>query len=128
MVGIIPKILLDLVEQAGGAEAVRDTLALAGIPDGRVFRLSEIYPDTEWNKLLEAACIILRVSESDALLAYAEAFGKDALERWPKWFEMSQNSLEFLLRQPRLHNYFASGVLDPTARKAILDKFSIEKI
>jgi hypothetical protein len=59
--------------------------------------------------------------------AYAEVFCRDALSRFPKWFEMSANSREFLERQVTIHNVFASGVRDPGARKAVADKFHIEK-
>jgi len=127
MVGIIPKILLNLVGSLAGHEAECKVLKQAGLPGDHVFRLSEVYSDEQWKLLLKASCDCLKISESEALKAYAEAFGQDALARWPKWFAMSKNSKEFLFRQPKLHNYFASGVQDPEARKAITDKFSVEE-
>jgi hypothetical protein len=126
MVGLIQKVLLDLVEEKAGIEAVSAVRLSAGVPPDRVFRIGEVYSDDEWQRLLRAACDVLRCNETEAMDAYAEVFGRDALSRFPKWFEMSANSREFLERQIVIHNVFASGVRDPEARKAVVDKFRIE--
>ena len=125
MVGTIPKILLDLVESTSGTAGVHEVRRLAEVPAERVYRFSEVYDDDEWRRLFRSSCKFLKLSETEALKAYTEAFGNDALKRWPKWFEMSKNSREFLIRQPKIHNYFASGVADPKARLAISDKFTL---
>jgi hypothetical protein len=127
MVGLIQKLLLDLVEEKAGAEAVSSVLRRAGVPPDRVFRIGEVYSDEEWQRLLRAACEVLRCTEAEAMDAYAEVFGRDALSRYPMWFEMSVNSREFLERQITIHNVFASGVRDPEARRAVVDKFRIDK-
>jgi hypothetical protein len=97
------------------------------VPPDRVFRIGETYSDDEWQRLLRAACDVLRCSETEAMDAYAEVFGRDALSRFSKWFEISANSREFLERQATIHNVFASGVRDPEARRAVVDKFRIER-
>ena len=38
---------------------------------------------------------------------------------------MSHNAREFLERQPRIHNGFATGLQDPAARRAINEKFQL---
>jgi hypothetical protein len=128
MVGLIQKMLLDLVEEEGGAGAVSEVRRRAGVPADRIFRIGEVYPDEEWQRLLCAAREVLHYSEAEAMDAYAEVFGRDALARFPMWFDMSANSREFLERQITIHNVFASGVRDPEARKAVVDKFRIEKL
>jgi hypothetical protein len=127
MVGLIQKLLLDLVEEKAGAEAVAEVMRRAGVPPDRVFRIGEAYSDEEWQRLLRAARDTLHSSEDELMEAYAEVFARDALSRYPMWFEMSANSREFLERQITIHNVFASGVRDPEARKAVVDKFRIEK-
>jgi predicted hydrocarbon binding protein len=126
MIGLIQKILLDLVEERAGPEAVTDVKKLAGVPVDRIFRIGEIYSDTEWQNLLSAACRVLCANEEQVMELYADAFGRDALVRFSKWFEMSANSREFLERQVTIHNVFASGMVDPNTRKAVVDKFRIE--
>jgi predicted hydrocarbon binding protein len=126
MIGLIQKILLDLVEERMGPEAVRDVKRSAGVPVDRIFRLGEVYSDTEWQNLLSATCRVLGANEDQVMELYADAFGRDALIRFSKWFEMSANSREFLERQVTIHNVFASGVVDPNSRKAVVDKFRIE--
>jgi hypothetical protein len=127
MVGLIQKLLLDLVEEKAGADAVSAVRLSAGVPPDRVFRIGEVYSDEEWQRLVRGACDVLRWTEAEAMDAYADFFGRDALSRFPMWFEMSANSREFLERQVTIHNVFASGVRDPDARKAVVDKFRIER-
>jgi predicted hydrocarbon binding protein len=126
MIGLIQKILLDLVEEQAGPEAVRDVKRSAGVPPDRIFRIGEVYSDLEWQNLLSAACRVLHANEDEVMEQYADVFGRDALVRFSKWFEMSANSREFLERQITIHNVFASGVVDPNSRKAVVDKFRIE--
>lgn len=126
MVGLIPKILYDLALQSGGMETVQRIYRAAGIPEDRRYRIDMVYPDDEWQRLLGAASEVLGVSLADIETVYAEQFGKDSLQRWPIWFQMSRNAREFLERQPTIHNTFATGVRDPEARHGIRDKFRVE--
>jgi hypothetical protein len=126
MIGLIQRVLFDLVEEKGGRRAVEKVKERAGVPADKIFRIGEVYPDDEWLRLLAATCEVLGVSETEAMEAYAETFGRDALTRFPKWFEMSANSRQFLERQIAIHNMFASGLRDPEARRAVTDKFRIE--
>lgn len=126
MVGLIQKILLDLVESVGGRDAVAEVTRRAAVGDDRRFRLDTVYPDEEWQRLLAAACEVLGRSQEDVEVAYADYFGRDALSRWPIWFQMSANARQFLERQQTIHNTFATGVRDPEARKGIRDKFRLE--
>jgi hypothetical protein len=126
MVGLIQKILFDLIESLGGADAVRDVKRVAGVPEDKHFRMNDVYSDEEWRRLFRATCQVLKVTQEQAEEAYADVFCKDALRRWPMWFEMSKTAREFLMRQPKIHNGFATGARDPAARKAINDKFQLE--
>lgn len=128
MVGLIQKFLLDLVQDKAGPEAVSEVRRRAGVPADRVFRIGEVYSDEEWQRLLSAAYSVLGLTDQQFMDEYAEVFGRDALSRFPKWFEMSANSRDFLERQITIHNVFASGVRDPEARKAVVDKFRIDKL
>lgn len=128
MVGLIQKLLFDLVEKKAGVEAVNTVKARAGVPLGKTFRLGEVYSDSEWQSLLRAACEVLGITEDQAMEAYADVFGNDARERFPTWFQVSKNSRMFLEQQITIHNVFASGVRDPEARKAVQDKFHIELV
>ena len=126
MIGLIQKILLDLVEERAGPEAVMEVKRSAGVPLDRIFRLGEVYSDLERQNLFSAACRVLEADEEQVMELYADVFGRAALIRFSKWFEMSADSREFLERQITIHNVFASGVLDPASRKAVVDKFRIE--
>ena len=128
MVGLIQKLLLDLVEQVGGADAVQAVRNAAEVPEERRFRLDTVYPDDEFQRMLQAACKVLGKTQEEVEVAYADFFGRDSLRRWPIWFETSSGARHFLERQQTIHNTFATGVRDPDARRGIRDKFHIEKL
>lgn len=128
MVGLVQKLLLDLVEEVGGPGTAADVKRRAGVPFDRVFHMQEVYDDAEFQRLFAAACEVLNLTQEQAEKVYADYFLRDGLKRWPTWFEMSSNARQFLERQPAIHNNFATGVQDPTAREAIIDKFRLEKL
>ena len=126
MVGVIHRILFKLVESQANRDAVLEVKRLAGVPLEQDFRIDEAYDDAEWRRLMSAACDVLKCTQQQAEQAFADVFFSDALERWPAWFKMSSSAREFLERQPRIHNGFASGVQNPERGAAINDKFEIE--
>lgn len=127
MGGLVPKLLLDPVESIGGASATVKTMQRAEVFADRVGSLGTAYDDFERQRLFTAACAVLKVTPAQEEEVYPDFFFKDAMKRWRMWFEMSKNSREFLRRQPKIHNGFASAVVDEAARDAISDKFHVEE-
>ena len=127
MVGLIQKLLMDLIEESAGAEASAEVKRRADVPADRVFRMDEFYDDEEWRRLFAATCEVLNITPEQAEEAFADFFFKDSQRRWPMWFKMSKNAREFLIRQPAIHNGFATGVRDAEARQAITDKFEVKE-
>lgn len=128
MVGLIQKTLLDLVESKGGLAAVNDVRSRASVPDDRIFRIGDVYPDDEFQRLLATTCSVLNCNEQQVFEDFAEQFFKDATVRFGKWFSLAKNSHDFLIFQTTIHNTFASGVVDPDQRQAVQDKTSVEQI
>ena len=125
MIGLIHTILLGCVEELLGEEGVDNTLLRAGMPEDMFFRMDTVYPDDEWQRLFNSAVVELGVSNEEAEIQVADFFYRDAYKRWPKWFQMSHSTREFLLRQPKIHNGFAAGVEDIQDRQRINDKFRL---
>jgi hypothetical protein len=98
------KLLLNAIRSRFGHEGVIQTLAEAGLPTDRKYRLNEPYEDVEVQRLTAAAS--RRISLEDI----AEAFFKDTLVRFPTWVQMCKNSREFLEMQPEIHNTFSQHV------------------
>ena len=119
MVGLIPKLLLDLIESTATLDAVKEVKRLAGVSSDKKYSISETYDDDEWQRLLAATCDVLQISPEQAEEAFAEFFFKDSLKRWPTWFQISKNARELLERQPIIHNGFATSMQNPNDRKAI---------
>ena len=122
MLGYPLQLVLNAIERRHGYDAVVQTLAEAGLPADRTYRLNEPYSDGEAQRLSAAA--FQRVSLEDI----AEAFFKDTLVRFPMWFEMCKTSRQFLEMQPEIHNTFALGLHRPEERDAVRDKFRLEKL
>jgi hypothetical protein len=125
MVGLIQKVLLDLVQECNGPDAVVAVREAAGVPPKREFRIGVNYDDAECRRLFDAAQRHLGLDDGAFWGRYADAFFVDALGRWPVWFEMSGNAREFLERQPVIHNCFASGLREQAERRVVSDKFRV---
>jgi hypothetical protein len=122
LLGYPLKLILNAIEARHGREAVVQTLAEAGLPADRVYRLNEPYADSEAQRLTVAAS--QRISVEDI----AETFFEDTRVRFPTWFEMCKTSREFLEMQPEIHNTFALGLQQPEERDAVREKFRLEKL
>lgn len=122
MLGYPLKLILKTIERRHGHEAVAQTLAEAGLPTDRAYRLSEPYADSEVQRLFAAA--FQRISTEDV----AAVFFEDTLVRFPTWFEMCKTSREFLEMQPEIHNTFAVGLQRTEERDAVREKFRLEKL
>ena len=127
MIGLIPRVLLDLITAAGGPTAAAEVRRRAGVSPEKRLAMSDIYDDAQWRRLFAATCEVLNVSQSQAEDLFAEHFLADALKRWPVWFQMSASARQLLERQPSIHNSLAAGLHDPRVRKSTADKFRIEK-
>lgn len=127
MVGLIQKILFDMIREIGGEQGLLEVKRLANVPLDKEFQINLVYSDEEWQRLLDAATQLLNVTREEVDAIYAEYFMKDSLKRFPTWFNMSKNSYEFLSIQPTIHNCFATGVADQQSRDEINDKFRVEK-
>lgn len=66
MVGLIPKILIDLIDRVAGAEKSCEIYRRAGIPEKTRHRINEVYDDGEWRRLLAAACEVLGLTQEQA--------------------------------------------------------------
>ncbi|RYZ75648.1 MAG: hypothetical protein EOP05_07265 [Proteobacteria bacterium] len=128
MMGLIQKTMIDLVEAKGGLQAVKLVRTRAQLPDDRVFRIGDVYPDEEFQRLLQATCDVLGVEKQKVFDEFAGHFFKDATVRFGKWFDLAKNSHQFFIFQTTIHNTFASGVVDPDQRQAVQDKMSIDQI
>jgi hypothetical protein len=128
MLGLMPKILIELVTNTYGAETALQIKRDAGCASDLEFRINEVYDDEVWRKLIVASTEVLNCSADELEETYATYFLKDAQQRWPAWFQMSKSAREFLERHPAVHNNFADAVRDSSSRERIKDKFRIEKL
>lgn len=123
MIGLIQKVLLDMVEGEGGPELVTVVREAAGVPPERVFRIGVPYDDAECRRLMAAASEHLGLYGEPLFDRYAEYFFRDAQARFPQWFAMCPSARDLLERQPVIHNCFAAGLQSHSQRRSVNDKF-----
>lgn len=126
MLGLVQKILFKLIDDVADEKTIQEVKKRAGVPIDKEFRIDTAYADEEWQRLFAATLEVLKLTPEQAYEAYADAFCKDVLQRFPTWFELSKNSYEFLKRQPAIHNSLAKGIVDRQSRQEIQDKFHVE--
>ena len=125
MIGLIQKLLLDMVREEAGADAASEVKRRTGLAPDFEFRLDTDYDDEQARQLLGHACAVLDASENDVLERFARTFLRSALSHFPTFFALAADSRAFLARQPAIHNMLGSGLRNPQRLKAINDKFSI---
>jgi hypothetical protein len=113
MVGLMQRVLFDLVESTKGAEALSELKERADVPAEKIFRISEVYSADEWRRLLDAAREVLELDEDRTLAALADALCRDALVRFPFLFDGAKSSRELLAKMPAIHAMVASGAPVP---------------
>lgn len=127
MVGLIQKMLFQLVREIAGEQAVLAIKKEANVPLDQEYQINNVYSDEEWQRIFAALLKVLNLTLAQAEELYADYFIKDAMRRFPVWFNMCNNSYELLSIQPVIHNCFATSVADKVSKKSIIDKFKIEQ-
>lgn len=127
MVGLIQKMLFQLVQELAGEEGVLALKKEAQVPLDKEYLINNVYSDEEWQRLFGAYIKVCNLSLEKAEELYADHFIKDAFRRFPVWFNMCKNSYELLNIQPVIHNCFATSVADSASKKSIIDKFRVEQ-
>ena len=112
MIGLVPKILVDMVLENADKATLREIFKQSRIEEDRVFHMNEYYEDTEWQRLFKSTLSVMHISESKVCEFYADCFCRFATARFPVWFGKAKNAHEFLCLQPIIHNGFASGLVD----------------
>lgn len=126
MIGLIPKVLTDLIIEQAGEDTLKRIFKQANLPTDKTYQMNQYYSDEEWRTLYETTLTILKINEEQATKLYAEQFCQFATQTFPTWFKMAKNSREFLLLQPNIHNSFSSALVNPEQRQQINDKFFVE--
>lgn len=125
MMGLIHVVFFNRIRAKFGQEKLNEVLTSANIPLDNEYHIHEHYSDQQWQQLVANSTKVLNLSAEQLLDEFTDEFSNDALRRFPKIVAASNNSFEFLLRQPAIHNSFAAGVRDPKLSREIKDKFNV---
>jgi hypothetical protein len=122
MIGIIHKVLFDVLKQAGGDDLVEQVTESVGINSDEV-RISETYPDEEFAQLFASALQITQLPRAQVIDLYADAFLGYAQELFPAFFAMSDSAYDFLRRQPKIHTSLSASLACDEEREKVEQKF-----
>jgi hypothetical protein len=128
MIGLIPKVLVDLIKQQVGDDKLNEIFSLADIEKNQPYLINKQYTDQEWQSLFKATLTVLEINEDTAYQLYAKSFINYAIRMFPTWFEMCDTSIDFLKLQPLIHNGFYSGLSSNVDRKKLQDKFILQPV
>lgn len=128
MIGLIQKVLIDLVRDQGGDEAVQAICRRADVPPEREFRIDTDYDDAECLRLIEATGDHFGLDEQTVYRLYADRFIRESRALFPMFYQMSPSARDFLKRQPKVHATLASSLRSEESRDRVRDKFSIEEV
>lgn len=126
MIGFIQKVLVGIIREEGGEDALATICQRAGIEGIPDFRIDQDYPDDECLRMIEETGRYFGLDETALYQLYADRFVRQSRERFPMFYTMAGSAREFLERQPRVHTVLASGLREKTSRDRVRDKFEIE--
>lgn len=102
MVGLIHRILFDLLEQLLDQQSIESICNRAGIAHDTEFRIDTRYSDEQFRKLLGAVMSETGMGQATRGKHCASQFLKDCKTRWPTWFQIPPTAREFFIRQPKI--------------------------
>ncbi|WP_162628839.1 heme NO-binding domain-containing protein [Marinobacter bohaiensis] len=127
MIGLIQKVLLELVESEGGPEALAEVRAKAELAPGQDFRIDTDYDDGQCLRLIRAAQSHFQLDEEALWALYADYFINISRRMFPMFYQVSGSARDFLKRQPAVHATLAAGLRDEDERDRVRDKFSVRE-
>lgn len=125
MVGYIQYVLVGLVRELGGEDAVTAVCQKAGLTTAPSFRIDTDYSDSECLALIKATGEHFQLTNEQLYAAYADGFILAAKSQFPKFFAMASSAKDFLRRQPRIHQTLASSIRDADTRQQVGAKFEL---
>jgi len=128
MIGMVHNMLFGWIEGKSGNKAVNEIKRKAGIPLHTDFRMDTSYSDVTWQKIVVATVETLNIQPGELEKDFMDFFLKASVKRFPAWWEMAKNSYDFILQQPKIHNGFATSLMDSEERKKVTEKFKIEAL
>jgi hypothetical protein len=127
MIGWVQNVLVELLEEVGGAELRDRVFALAGVPEGTRYRMDRNYSDEEVHRLLAATAEATGMDADAMNEAYGRAFLAKSKRMFPKFFDDIHSSRDLLHRQAAIHRSLGAGLRDAAERETVAKKFVVNE-
>jgi len=126
MIGIIEKVLCNLILQHADEKTLRLIYQKAGIEEDRVFETNQYYDEAEFRRFLSATLKTLGLDVDTALTLYADAFFKYTKALYPSWYAMVNTAKEFLQLQVKIHDGFGHSLNDLEKSQRLMKKIKVD--
>jgi hypothetical protein len=126
LIGVIPNILVDMVQQNWGREMVERIHAEAGI-DHTDYHLDVYYPEEEWERLYAKTIELVDMDRDEFEWAFGRYSGEYLKRQFGGFMKGANHARDMITRQPRIHNTLAMSFRDTGTRDAINQKFRLEE-
>ena len=113
MIGVIEKVIVDCLYEAGGEDLRRSVFTEAAIPIDRVYRMDQHYDDTETASLITATLKITGISPQELYDLFSRVFFDVVEDVFPEFLRMSATSEDLVRKQAKIHALIAAGSRKP---------------
>ena len=128
MMGHINNLVVEMVRDSLGAEAVDRLFAEAGL-EARRYQPEVIYPEEEFQALFRGAQAVFGVAADAAEEAFAGYFMKRSPEMFPAIFEQAGSARGLIARIPTIHRNFPASASQGDYRdKVVITESRPERI
>lgn len=118
MMGHINNLVVELVQESLGADAVPELFAAAGLKQRR-YQSELIYPEDEFQALFRGAQSVFGVDADTAEHAFAQFFMRRSPEVFPAIFEQAGSARRLIEMVPKIHRSFPASVSQDDFREKV---------
>jgi len=125
MIGIIEKVVVDCLMEVGDDDLRKAVFQEAGIPEDRVYRMDQHYPDSETERLIGAVLTVTKLQPEQLFELFSMVFFNVVEDVFPEFLRMCENSEDLVRKQAKIHALIAAGSRKPGESSRSTDKFHL---
>jgi hypothetical protein len=128
VIGVIPSLLLNFVDQNWGTEVVQQIKSDTGLPADFVFHMHIYYDDEQWRTLWNNTVKTVHMDSDTLEWEFGYYSGEALTTQFSGFMSGITSARQMIVRQPRIHNSLSMSIADPEHRKSVNEKFYLEEM
>ncbi len=127
MIGLVQKALAECLLDTGGDALRRAVYRKVGVPEDRVYRLDQGYPDIETGRMLEATTTLTGLGTEEVYTLLSRSFVRLVSDVFPGFLTLAKNSEDLIRTQAKIQALVAAGLQSERPHAPPVDKFQLEE-